>query len=185
MPGKPTKNKSDKSPTPEPAQLKAVERLIRAEDYPRAIARARALVQRYPDHGGARQLLMDALYRGQGQDAAALAAYKWAQHRPNSLPAQVALFQQALDGRHLLLAQRVAERVRDLGSVTRCSPMGAEALDDLLKQYDGSRARREDLEQFDLGKLHLDAHDFAGAVRILDGVAITPPTTTGRCVFST
>ena len=174
MPKKPAKNKPDKSPQPEPAQLKAVERLIEAADYPPAIARARALVQRYPDYGGARRLLIDALYRGQGQGAAALAAYEWAQHRPNSLPAQEALFQLALDGRHFLIAQRVAERLRDLGAVTRGLPMTAEALDGLLKQHDGSRASREEVEQFDLGKLHLDAHDFAGAVRILDGVAITP-----------
>ena len=174
MPKKPAKNKSDKSPLPEPAQLKAVERLIGAKDYPQAIARARALVQRYPDHGGARRLLMEALHRGQGQGAAALAAYEWAQRRPNSLPAQEALFQFALDGRHLLLAQRVAERLRDLGAVTRGVPMTAEVLDGLLKQPDGSRARREDVEQFDLGKLHLDAHDFAAAARLLEGVPITP-----------
>ncbi len=41
-------------------------------------------------------------------------------------------------------------------------------------QPDGSRATREEQERFDIGKLHLEAHDFAGAVRALDGVAITP-----------
>lgn len=87
MPRAPTKKRPAKVPQPEPAQIKAVERMMDAGHHARAIERAHALVERFPDHGGARHLLLDALARGQGQSAAALAASQWAERRPNSLRA--------------------------------------------------------------------------------------------------
>ena len=33
---------------------------------------------------------------------------------------------------------------------------------------------REVLTQFDIGKVHMEGHDFAGAARLLEGVAVTP-----------
>ncbi|MBV5272413.1 MAG: hypothetical protein JZU52_01830 [Lamprocystis purpurea] len=101
MPKKPSK-----TPTPEPAQIKAVERLLRDRDYPRAIERARVLVQRFPDHGGANQLLVDALDLGRDRGAAALAANQWLERRPNSPRALETFFPLAVEGRHLALAYR-------------------------------------------------------------------------------
>ncbi len=159
----PPKTKSHKVPSPEPAQLKAVERLIEGRDYPKAIERARSLVERFPDYGGARRLLVDALALGQGHSAAALAAYQWAERRPNSLPAQEALLRLVVEGGHLFLADRVAARVRDLGAVTPAFPLSAANRDELLRQPDGSRASQADMERFDVGKLHLDGQDFFGS----------------------
>ena len=76
---KTSQKKASKAPLPEPAQLKAVERLIEGRDYLKAIERAQSLVARFPDHGGVRRLLLEALARGKGHSAAALAAYQWAE----------------------------------------------------------------------------------------------------------
>ena len=170
----PTKKESTRGPQPEPTQLKAVERLMEAGDYPQAIERARALVERFPDFGGARRLQVDALARGKGHSAAALAAYQWAELRPNSLQAQEALLRLAVEGGHLFLAERTAARARALGAATLAFPLDAKSRDDLLLQPDGSRATPTEMEQFDIGKLHLDGHDFVGAIRELDGVGIAP-----------
>jgi tetratricopeptide (TPR) repeat protein len=172
----PSKPKATPKPTghpqPQQAQLKAIERLMADRDYTRAVERARSLVQRFPDHGGARRLLVHALAKGAGQAAATLAAYQWAERRPNSLAALETLCGLAIDCQYLLLADRTAARVRALGGQTRGFPLPAEAVDELLQQPDGSRATRDELERFDIGKLHLEAHDFAGAERALEGVAI-------------
>ena len=174
MPRAPTKKRPAKVPQPEPAQIKAVERMMDAGHHARAIERAHALVERFPDHGGARHLLLDALARGQGQSAAALAASQWAERRPNSLRAQEALLRLAVEGGHMFLADRVAARVRDLGGATPTFPLSAKNRDALLLQPDGSRATPADMERFDIGKLRLDGQDFLGAIHELDGLAITP-----------
>ena len=173
MPKKPSNARQTPGAPPEPAQLKAVERLLGARDYPRAIARARSLVERFPDHGGANRLLLDALDQGESRAAATLAAYQWAQRRPRSARALEALFQLAIEGHHLVLAYRVADRLRELGALTGVYRIDPAGLAEMLQQPDGTRATRAQVEQFDIGKLHLDAHDFAGAARLLDGVAIT------------
>ncbi len=170
----PTKRSSAHRPQPDPAQIKAIERLLGTEDYPHAIARARALVARYPDHGGANRLLVDALYQGEGRAAATLAAYQWAERRPNSLAAAEALFQLAVEGRYFLLALRVESRMQQLGVITGDGPRTDEMIDELLEQPDGSRATREEQERFEIGKVHLEAHDFVGAARVLEGVDTTP-----------
>ena len=74
----PTKKKPAMGTQPDAAQLKAVERLMDAGEHARAIERARALVARFLDHGGARRLLLDALIRGGVRSAAPLAACQWA-----------------------------------------------------------------------------------------------------------
>jgi tetratricopeptide (TPR) repeat protein len=169
----PSNTRQTKGGLPAPAQIKAVERLLGARDYPRAIARARTLVQHFPDHGGANRLLLDALDQGESRAAATLAAYQWAERRPRSVRALEALFQLAIEGHHLLLAYRVADRLRELGALTGASHMNLEGLAEMLQQPDGSAATRAQAEQFDIGQLHLNVHDFAGAARVLDGVAIT------------
>ena len=73
-----TKKKPAMGTQPGAAQFKAVERLMDAGDHARAIERARALVVRFPDHGGVRRLLLDALMRGGVRSAAPLAACQWA-----------------------------------------------------------------------------------------------------------
>ena len=174
MPKKPSKAKAAPSPQPEPAQIRALERLIASGQYPAAVERARSLVQRFPDHGGVRRSLVEALALGQGHAHAALAAYQWAAHRPNSRPALEALLRLAIEGDHLFLANRTATRLVALGAETRGSPLALEIPPELLEQPDGSSATQGQLEQFDIGKLHLQAHDFAGAVGVLEGVPLTP-----------
>ena len=174
MPKQPSKTRQTKGGQPEPAQIKAVERLLGARDYPRAIARARTLVQHFPDHGGANRLLLDALDQGESRAAATLAAYQWAERRPRSTRALEALYQLAIEGHHLLLAYRVADRLRELGALPGAYHIDPEGVAEMLQQPDGTAATRAQMEQFDIGKLHMDAHDFAGAARLLDGVAITP-----------
>lgn len=175
MPKKPSKTHPAKAPPqPAPAQLKAVERLLGNRDYPSAIARARALVQGFPASGAANALLVHALDEGQDRAAAALAAYRWAERRPNSARALETLAQFAIAGHHLLLAHRVSDRLRTLGTLPAASHRDAKALKELLQQPDGSQATREQVEQFDIGKLHMDAKDFAGALRAFAGLAITP-----------
>ena len=44
----------------------------------------------------------------------------------------------------------------------------------LLKLADGTKTCVEDMERFDIGKLHLDGQDFAGALRWLDGLDLLP-----------
>lgn len=100
---------------PDAAQRKAVERLLEEERYTEAIRRIKPLVQRYPDHGGLRRALVEALEHGQGPRAAALAAFVWAERRPNSLPAQEALLHFAQALQHVMLAERAASKVRELG----------------------------------------------------------------------
>ncbi len=174
MPKKPSKTTQTKGRQPEPAQLKAVERLIGAGDFTQASVRARALVQRFPDHSAPNRLLVDALYQARNQAAATLAAYQWAERRPTSQGAQESLFQLALESEYVLLASRAAERLADLGAVAKRLQADAAALDEVLRQPDGSRATLEDMERFEIGKLQMEAQDFGGAVRILEGVAVTP-----------
>ncbi len=64
--------------------LKRVERLIAAEDFASVGARARALVQRFSDDDAANRMLVDALDQAESGDTVTLAAYQWAQRRPNS-----------------------------------------------------------------------------------------------------
>jgi len=86
VPKKPSKTQPAKTPQPEPAQVKAVERLLRDGEYQRAIERARVMVQRFPDHGGANHLLLQALERGESRGAAALAAEAAGARPYNSVP---------------------------------------------------------------------------------------------------
>nr|MBS0021324.1 tetratricopeptide repeat protein [Gammaproteobacteria bacterium] len=159
---------------PEPAQLKAIERLLADEDYAGAVRRLKPLVQRFPDHSGLRRALVEALEHSEGRSAAGLAAFAWAQSRPNSLAAQEALFHFAVALNHLTLADHTARKVQELGGHTRGFPLDPQVKEALLVLPDGTRASVEDLERFDIGRLHLGAQDFAGALRWLEGVALLP-----------
>jgi tetratricopeptide (TPR) repeat protein len=174
VPKKPSKTTQARGQQPEPAQLKGVERLIKARDFASASARARALVQRFPDHCGANRMLVDALYQAGGRGAATLAAHQWAQRRPNSREAQEVLFQLAMERDYALLASRALERLTDLGAATERFHAEPAALAEVLQQPDGSQATLADMERFEIGKLHLEAQDYAGAARELAGVAVTP-----------
>jgi hypothetical protein len=63
---KTTKTKSHTKRQPEPAPLKAIERLLSAENYAEGIARVEALMRRFPEHGGLRTMLIEALERSRG-----------------------------------------------------------------------------------------------------------------------
>ena len=118
-------------------------------------------------------MLVDALYQSGARGAATLAAYQWAQRRPNSQAAQESLFQLALEGEYALLAAGAAERLADLGALAERIRVDPAALAEVLRQPDGSQATQADMERFELGKLHLEARDYAGTVRELEGVAVT------------
>ncbi len=173
MSKKPTKTKPKPSqPQPEAAQLRAIERLLAAQENTQAIQRLKPLVQRFPDHGGLRRLLIESLERSEGIRAAGLAAFEWAERRPNSVQAQGALLSCALRLGHVLLADRAARRLRTLGMATPGFPVTPDLLAELLALPDGTTATVEQMERFDIGKLYLDAQDFAGTVDRLDGLDI-------------
>ncbi len=56
--------------------------------------------------------------------------------------------------------------------VTPGFPVTPDLLADLLAMPDGTAATVEQIERFDIGKLYLDAQDFAGAIERLDGLEI-------------
>ena len=171
---KPAHKKPTTKPQPEPAQLKAVERLLDGRDYAEAVRRIRALLVRFPDHGGLHRLLVGALERAEGPQVAAVAAFAWAERRPNSLPAQEALLHFAKARGHVMLAARTARQVRALGGETPGHPLDPALLSTMLVQPNGSRTSREVMERFDIGKLHLEGQDFAGALRWLGDLDVTP-----------
>ena len=163
-----------KKPRPQPAQIKAVERLLQAGDYARAVSRAEALVRRFPDHGGLRRLLVEALDHADRPTAAAIAAFEWAERKPNSLLAQESLLYFAYQRQALMLSERVAAKVRELGGDTPGFPFDPELKETFRLLPDGTLADEDDMVRFDIGKLYLDDRDFAGTVRWLEGVEQTP-----------
>ena len=171
---KPTKTTETRNQGPEPDQIKALERLLRGGDFAQASKRARLLVGRFPDHAGVNRLLLEALLRGGNAAAATLAAYEWATRRPNSPGAQEALYHQALMGNHFLLAAKAAARMGELGVRVDKALNDPELVNEILVMPDGTRTTRETMERFEIAKLHLEAHDFAGAQRLFAGLAITP-----------
>ncbi len=163
-----------KKPRPQPAQIKAVERLLQAGDYARAVSRAEALVRRFPDHGGLRRLLVEALDHADRPTAAAIAAFEWAERKPNSLLAQESLLYFAYQRQALMLSERVAAKVRELGGDTPGFPFDPELKETFRSLPDGTLADEDDMVRFDIGKLYLDDRDFAGTVRWLEGLEQTP-----------
>lgn len=170
----PAKARARTKQGPDAAQIKAVERLLEEEDYTQAVRRIKPLVRRYPDHGGLRRALVEALEQGEGPRAAAVAALAWTERRPNSLPAQEALLHFAQALHHLMLAERTAGKVRALAGQTPGFPLDPALKAAMLVLPDGTRTSVEDLERFDLGKLHLEGADFRGAVRWLAASDLLP-----------
>lgn len=91
MAKKPAYKQPTAKPQPEPAQLKAIERLLDGRDYAEAVRRIRAPLARFPDHGGLHRSLGVALQGAEDPQVPAVAAFAWAERRLNSLPAQEAL----------------------------------------------------------------------------------------------
>ena len=174
MAKKTTKTKSQAKRQPEPAQLKAIERLLSAESYTEVIPRVESLIRRFPEHSGLRAMLIEALERSRGPRATGPHLFAWAEQRPNSLRAQEALLRFAIESSHLMLAERTALRVRKLGGDIPGFPIDPAIRSSLLMGPDGTQASEEELVRFDIGKLHLEGQDFAGAVRWLEGVSIVP-----------
>ena len=61
----------------------------------------------------------------------------------------------AVESGHLVLADRVVARIRDLGGTMPTLPLAAKDRDKLLLQPNGSRATSAYMERCDIGKLHL------------------------------
>lgn len=174
MSRKPVQKKSAAQRKPEPAQIKAIERLLEDGAYEPAVQRIRALLKRFPDHGGLHRALVTGLEHSQGAHAAGLAAFAWAERRPNSLPAQEALLYFATVLQHLMLAERAAGKVRELGGQTRGFPLDPALKEAMLTQPDGTPGDAEAMTRFDIGKLHLQAQDFAGTLHWLEGLDLLP-----------
>jgi tetratricopeptide (TPR) repeat protein len=159
---------------PGPTQLTAVQRLLDARDYPRAIERARALVDRFPDHDSTNALLLRVLEEAGRSSEALLAAWNWASHRPRNVSALQAVVTCALGGGCPALAFRAAEQLAELGVVVSSAPLDPARLEDLVRNPDGSPMGRDEAERFETGKLHLEAGDFAGVLRTSKGANSTP-----------
>ncbi|MBK1616903.1 hypothetical protein CKO42_00225 [Lamprobacter modestohalophilus] len=174
-PKRASQRKTSSRQQPEPAQLRAIERLLEAKDFTKAIERAKQLVQRFPDHSGAWALLVEALRDGQGAQFAAVAASDWAERRPQSLVAQEHLLAHAMEGGYLLLADRVAEQVRALGGGQGLThfPLSDEIKTTLYTAIDGTRVDGEVMVQFDRARLYMNGFAFSKALRYLEGLDLT------------
>lgn len=169
---KPRKKQPAKRPQPQAAQLKAVERLLAEEKYEQAVTKVRPLLRQFPDHHLLNSFLIEALEHTAGPSAAGLAAFEWTRRKPNSVPAQEALFHFTLNLGHLMLADRTARRLAELGVETEGFPLPEEIKQQLLGAPDGTRVSGDEMELFDIGKLHLEARDFDGVLRWLEGVSL-------------
>ncbi len=167
-----SKRKTSPYQRPEPAQLRAIERLLEAKDFTKAIERAKQLVQRFPVHSRAWALLVEALRDGQGAQFAAVVVHDWAERRPQSLFAQEQLLAHAIEGGYLLLADQVAERVRALGGGQGLTnfPLSDEIKTTLYTAIDGTRVDGEMMVEFDRARLYMNGFDFAQALRRLEGL---------------
>jgi tetratricopeptide (TPR) repeat protein len=171
---KPSRKKPTVKAKPDPAQLKALERLLEQEDYRAVVRRARPLVQRFPNHGGLRRSLVEALHAAEGPSAAGLAAFEWAEQRRNSLTAQETLLYYAAELYLPALASRTARRVRESGGDVPGRVPDPTDLAELSHDTLGPGSSVEDLERFEIGQLHLTAQDLHGALRWLDGMEQAP-----------
>ncbi|HYN78299.1 MAG TPA: hypothetical protein VES73_10965 [Lamprocystis sp. (in: g-proteobacteria)] len=91
----------------------------------------------------------------------------------------------ALEGQYLILAFWVAEQLKALGALTGGLPTDLAGLSEMLQQPDGSQATRAQLEQFDIGKLHLEAQDETGAQGLGVPLAQAPGAPWRGCVRAT
>ncbi len=165
MSRKPSRRKTPAKAKPELAQLRAIERLLAKEDYQAAVRRTRPLVHQFPNHGGLRRSLVEALQANEGPSAAGLAAFEWAEQRRNSLPAQETLLYYAATLYLPVLAGRAARRVRELdGNVPGRVPDPTD-LAELSRDTLGPGSSVEDLERFEIGQLYLAGQDLHGALR--------------------
>jgi tetratricopeptide (TPR) repeat protein len=171
---KPSRKKPTAKAKPDPAQLKAIERLLEQENYQAAVRRITPLVQRFPNHGGLRRSLVEALHAAEGPSAAGLAAFDWAEQRRNSLPAQETLLYYAAALYLPALAGRAARRVRELGGDVPGRLPDPTDLQELSHESLGPGSSVEALERFDIGQLHLAGQDLHGALRWLDGMEQSP-----------
>jgi tetratricopeptide (TPR) repeat protein len=162
---KPARKKSPSSPQPEPAQLKAVERLIANGKRAEAVAKARQLVEAFPKHSGPWRALVEALESAGDSAGATLAAFEWAESRPQSLPAQECLLGYAKRRGHLMLAERTAQQVRALGGSTPGFPLTEAVKERLLHSPDGRIPTQAQMERFDIGKVYLEGGQFEAAVQ--------------------
>lgn len=164
--------KSQAKARPDAAQLRAIERLLEDGQHEAALRRIGAALRRFPDHGGLHRALVEALEYTKGARVAELAAFAWAERRPNSLPAQEAMLGFAARHGRLLLADWTAEKVRALGGRTPGFPLDPGLIETLVGQLGAPDADVDAMVRSEIGRLHLEAKDFAGTLHWLDGVEI-------------
>jgi tetratricopeptide (TPR) repeat protein len=178
---KPSRKKPAAKAKPDPAQLKAIERLLEQEDYRAVVRRTRPLVQQFPNHGGLRRSLVEALHAAEGPSAAGLAAFEWAKERCNSLTAQETLLYYATELYLPALVGRATRRVLELGGEVPGRVPDPTDLQELSHDTLNSGSSVEDLERFEIGQLHLSGQDLDGALHWLDGLE-QPPAGNNRAV---
>jgi tetratricopeptide (TPR) repeat protein len=171
---KQSRKKTTASAKPEPAQLRAIERLLEQEDYQAAALRIRTLVKQFPNYTGLRRSLVEALQAAEGSSAAGLAAFDWAEQRRSSLPAQEMLLFYAAELFLPALVGRTARRVRELGGDVPGRVPNPTDLAELSQDTLGPGSSVEDLERFEIGRLHLNGQNLHGALRWLDGMEQFP-----------
>ena len=147
-----------------------MEKLFAAKNYRAVVQRVRPLIERFPNHGGLRGMLVDALAASKGDAAAGVAAYEWTEARPNSLRAHELLLYYVHKLQLWMFLNQVGAKARDLGGGTPGLPLPDEKLAFLREQPDGSLASIDDMVRFDLGRMYLTAGDYHGALRMLDGI---------------
>lgn len=169
-----TKQRARSVAKPTSAQLNAIERLLAQDRYREAAARIRSLLDHFPKDGSLHRALVAALDGPGEPHAAALAAFAWAECRPNSIPAQTALFERAHRLGHLLLAERAALTLNRLEVETPGFPLAPAQKAALLTLADGTHAEADAMERFDIGQLHFNANDFAAAANWFQGLTPLP-----------
>ncbi len=109
-----TKSK-DTNRGPDPAQLRAVERLLLDERFDEALERSERLVSAFPEHSAARGLHIESMLASGHADQAAQLAQQWMEQHPNSIRAARLSAIACLDAGLPNLAVAAAERLAVLG----------------------------------------------------------------------
>lgn len=108
-----TKSKDAKGP--DPAQLRALERLLVDERFDEALERSEHLVGAFPQHSGVRGLHIESMLASGRADQAAQLAQQWMEQHPNSIRAARLTAVACLDAGVPNLAVAAAERLAVLG----------------------------------------------------------------------
>lgn len=170
---KPANRRAPQAAQPTAAQLKSIDRLLETGRYEQAIERLPKLIERFPEHGGLRLALIEALEATNDGRTAAAFVLDWASARPRSLRAQETLLIYAARFGYLALTERTARLVRELGGEVPAFIPSPEAIVETFPPLpDGRRAGLADIVRFDIGSLYLHAQRFEDAIHWFEDLEI-------------